>query len=155
MNNFYQKNKNFLYIAINSLIAMFFILDRILKNLAINLENKKNIFGEFFQFSFVSNKYIAFSIPISEKILFNLILFLLIIILFFLFFLFNKKKYLEFFGFLGILVGALSNFIDRLYYNFVIDYLDLKYFTVFNLADVLIFISAVYLLVYYYKQDKN
>ena len=37
-----------------------------------------------------------------------------------------------------IIFGAISNMLDRLKYGFVIDYLDLKYFTVFNMADVMI-----------------
>jgi lipoprotein signal peptidase len=38
----------------------------------------------------------------------------------------------------AIILGATSNLADRFQYGYVIDYFDLKYFTVFNLADVLI-----------------
>jgi signal peptidase II len=38
-------------------------------------------------------------------------------------------------------LGAFSNLYDRLHYGYVIDYFDLKYFTVFNLSDVMIIIG--------------
>ena len=45
-----------------------------------------------------------------------------------------------------IILGAAGNLFDRLKYGYVIDYLDLKYFTVFNLADAMIVAGAVLLL---------
>ena len=37
-----------------------------------------------------------------------------------------------------LLFGAISNIIDRIRLGFVIDYIDLKYFTIFNIADIMI-----------------
>ena len=42
-----------------------------------------------------------------------------------------------------IIFGAVSNLYDRLKYGFVIDYFDLKYFTIFNIADAMIFFGAL------------
>ena len=49
-----------------------------------------------------------------------------------------KKDYIKAWLLLAIIFGAISNLFDRIKYGYVIDYLDLKYFTVFNLADVMI-----------------
>ena len=43
------------------------------------------------------------------------------------------------------ILGASSNFYDRLKYGFVVDYLDLKYFTVFNVADAMISLSVLFM----------
>lgn len=46
-----------------------------------------------------------------------------------------------------ILGGALSNFVDRVLYGYVIDYIDLKVWPVFNLADTSICIGVGYILI--------
>lgn len=42
-----------------------------------------------------------------------------------------------------IISGALGNMIDRIYYGFVIDFLDFRVWPVFNLADMVISIGVV------------
>ncbi|PKM91212.1 hypothetical protein CVU82_04145 [Candidatus Falkowbacteria bacterium HGW-Falkowbacteria-1] len=155
MINFFKKNKQTYNIAIFLIIAIFFIIDRFLKNLAISSERGFSLLGNILKFNFVPNEYIAFSIPIHGTSLFYFLSLLLVLVLVYFFFLFIKKKWFEFLCFFGIFLGALSNFIDRILYSFVIDYFDLVYFTVFNVADVLIFFSSLFLLVFYLKEDKR
>lgn len=50
-------------------------------------------------------------------------------------------------AFVLILSGALSNIMDRLSFGCVIDFIDLKFWPVFNLADVFITIGAIIILV--------
>jgi hypothetical protein len=45
-----------------------------------------------------------------------------------------------------ILSGAISNIIDRLYFGCVIDFIDLQFWSVFNLADVYITTGAIILI---------
>lgn len=62
----------------------------------------------------------------------------------------KKKSHFRFsiplFSFLLITAGALSNILDRLHYGCVIDFIDLGFWPVFNLADVYITIGAGMLL---------
>lgn len=53
-----------------------------------------------------------------------------------------------------ILSGAVSNVIDRLYFGCIIDFIDLKIWPVFNLADGFIVIGAVLILIKILK-NKN
>lgn len=53
-----------------------------------------------------------------------------------------------------ILAGAISNVIDRLYFGCVIDFIDLKIWPVFNLADVFITFGAIFLLYSLLKKEK-
>ena len=53
----------------------------------------------------------------------------------------------------AIIMGAASNLFDRLKYGYVIDYLDLKYFTVFNLADAMIIFGVAILLISANKKE--
>lgn len=136
-------------IAITILIAIFFIGDRLLKSLALYLPDKSiSLIGDWLNFYFLPNYNIAFSLPIGGQILNILIALILIFILLLLIF-FSRKKTEIFiiYGLICLFLGAVSNFYDRLTHGYVIDYLSLKYFTIFNLADVLISIGAILLLI--------
>ena len=142
MNKLSINNKGWQNIAGLIVIAMFFIGDRFLKQLALEqgYGQSINILGDWLQFNFAPNPYIAFSIPFGG-ILVNIISgFLITFLTIALISLIIKKRLsaIEKFLIILIIIGAISNFIDRLLYGFVIDYLDLKYFTIFNLADMMI-----------------
>jgi signal peptidase II len=50
-------------------------------------------------------------------------------------------------GLIFILSGAISNIIDRLYFGCITDFIDLKFWPVFNLADSFIVIGAILILI--------
>jgi len=152
MINFFRKNKN---ITILLLLVMFFILDRYLKFLSINLEDDVVLIKNFLSFSFYKNKYIAFSLPLGGWFLGAILLVLILFIIIYLINLFNKKKWLEFYLWFAIFLGALSNIIDRVIFSYVVDYIDLRYFTVFNLADILIVIPCIVIIFLNFKSIKK
>ncbi|MFA4942051.1 MAG: signal peptidase II [Patescibacteria group bacterium] len=124
------------------LAAMFFVGDRALKSMAVSGDFKMpvNLLGSWFQFDFTPNYFIAFSLPWGGKsilILTGIIIFCLLFYILYLFFS-KKLKWRLFFPLMVLFLGALSNFIDRIQYGYVIDYFSCRYFTIFNLADVLI-----------------
>jgi signal peptidase II len=49
--------------------------------------------------------------------------------------------------------GAWSNFLDRLYWGRVIDYIDVRYFSIFNLADCAIVCGLIFLAWSIYRQE--
>jgi signal peptidase II len=129
-------------------LAVFFLfLDRFLKILALNnfFNSDFQLFGNIFKFSLQKNYNIAFSLPFHGLIL-NFIIELIILLLICIFLFLYKRKDFNSAGILILLIfGAGSNLYDRIRYDYVIDYFDLKYFTVFNVADILI-VSSVFLL---------
>ena len=138
-------------------MAMFFLTDRYLKFLAINLwpSYPRKIIGHFLTFNFVPNYHIAFSLPLGGVWLNILISIIILAVLYYLKINHQHLSKLEIISFTGILFGATGNLIDRLEYGYVIDYLDLKWFTIFNLADVLISLSTLALLIYLIKNSKE
>ncbi len=126
-------------IAIN-LAAIFFIgLDRLLKVFAFtNQTSEFNLFGEILKFNYKNNYYIAFSLPLGGWPIIILIVLIIMILISFGLFYFKKLQIGQAGALLFIIAGASSNLFDRIKYGFVIDYFDLKYFTVFNLADIMI-----------------
>ncbi len=145
-----QKNKYFRYIAITFLIAIFFSIDQFLKLFAWNLKEGQAIklINNIFSFHFAINPDMAFSIPFRGPLLNGLIVIIIILLLSYIIYLASKKNTLGWELFLWglILAGALSNISDRLIYGYVVDYLNLKYFTIFNLADIMISVGAAILI---------
>jgi signal peptidase II len=137
------------------ILAVFFVVaDRFLKFLCLQgyFNQPPPILGNFFSLEFVKNYYISFSIPLSGPILTAAIgLIILALLIYWLKILFSPNLQSSIFNLqvpLAILItGAILNFIDRIRYGFVIDYFNLKYFTVFNLADIMIVIGVIILII--------
>jgi len=128
------------------ILAIFFvILDRFFKILALNYyENiKLDLISDYFGFTLAKNYYIAFSLPLSGPILTVFIVVIILILLYFELTLIKKQEHIQAMCLTFVIFGAISNVIDRIKYGFVIDYLDLKYFTVFNIADSMIVVGVV------------
>lgn len=157
MNKFSQKAlKN---IAIVLIMAIFFIFDRYLKYLALQEFSTKKIeiIGSFLQFSLAKNYFIAFSLPLSGKLLNVLILLIIISLVSYIFYLIlnkNKQRHLIL-PLTLILFGAISNFTDRITFGYVVDYFNCRYFTVFNLADAMISFGAIYIIFISWKYNKK
>ncbi len=136
--------------------AMLFVLDRFLKLALENgyLSGPREIIGSFFRFNFTQNANIAFSLPFNQSLI---IIIDSIVILFLISYIVSavlsrKYKHFELIPLTFLSFGAISNLLDRLRFGYVVDYLDLKYFTVFNLADIMIVASICYLLI---RLNKN
>lgn len=127
--------------------GLFLFLDRIFKYQSIHAWSNKNLYNAFFGWFPSINKGIAFGlpIPIFLLIIFSLFLIIIVIIL-----LLKEKNYLLQIGLFFILIGALSNFFDRLVWQYTFDYF-LIITSIFNLADVLI-ISGTLVLITQYKK---
>jgi len=150
-----KKNDKILHFFI--FLVLIFILDRFLKFLAVNdyFVAPVKIMGNFFNLSFVENYNIAFSLPVEGAIL-NLVIALIMAgLLYNLIYLLKKRSYKNSFFLAFIVFGAISNLVDRLRFGFVIDYFDLRYFTVFNLADVMIVGGVTGLIYLAIKNDRH
>lgn len=149
MNKIISKNtwKN---VAIFLMIATFFIIDRYLKTHAPSLSASEPIklVNNFFSFSFTANYYMAFSLPVSGLLLNLAIVLVICILIYYIIFLIRNRENQKssIILLIIILLGAISNVTDRFIYGYVIDYLELRYFTVFNLADVMISFGALMLI---------
>jgi signal peptidase II len=92
---------------------------------------------------YICNPNIAFGLTIPENIFW---VFWIVAILIILFFTYKKLRSWEIFLWLAILAGAISNFIDRIFMGCVLDFIDLKIWPTFNLADCFIALGAVILI---------
>jgi len=133
--------------AICLAVVFFVALDRFLKVYALaNFVKAQNLLGEILQFNFKANYYIAFSLPLYGIWLNVVILLIVLLLIYYLARAWRGGQWKTAACLFAIIMGAASNLFDRLRYGYVIDYLDLKYFTVFNLADIMIIASVASLL---------
>ena len=127
-----------------------FVVDQILKNWAYHsLYGKPNffIFGDFFSLEFYQNRGIAFGISLLPAVFY----FLAFLIFSFLIAaglrFWRQKKLFALCGISLVTLGAASNLIDRLRFGYAIDYFNLFFWPVFNLADLMILSGAAILIV--------
>ncbi len=98
--------------------------------------------SKYFSNEKVCNPKIAWGIPIAPAIFY--FIWTTIIAVLILIFLKTKKYYQKIF-LIFIFTGALSNMIDRIRFGCVVDYIDLKIFPIFNLADTYITVGILIL----------
>jgi len=116
-------------------VVCLFMIDRVLKIISLSGVKRELVNGLWFILSQNSNA--AFSLKLN----FNLVVLSATVITLAIFWLYRslrQQKIIEAIAITALILGALSNFYDRILYGVVIDYFDLRYFTIFNVADVLI-----------------
>ncbi len=133
------------------------IIDILTKTLAnIYLIKKINILWDYIYLQFILNPWIAFWIEIYPTIL-KVITISLIILIFY----YYKKERKELksnklidISFWLILSWAIWNAIERIFNSNVIDFIWIKYFSVFNFADTFITTGAIIYMYVLYKNKK-
>ncbi len=137
-----------------------FIIDRIIKIFISNnfkLNYNYEIIDNFFFITHCHNKGAAFSI-LNNNVL--LLIAITIIVLFFILKFIKSKQMnkIQSISYGILLGGIISNLIDRIFYGYVIDYLDFIIFkidfAIFNFADVCIILGAI-LIIMFDKGEKN
>ena len=135
--------------AINFFTLLFFVIDRVLKIIfaKFSASGEFFIFGDWFRLKLSLNPGIAFGLPLNFYLILVFYILVLAGLIWFLIVYYQKKNYFYIFFLSLIVVGAFSNFLDRLYGGQVIDYIDLKYYSVFNLADTMIVFGVIGILI--------
>jgi signal peptidase II len=130
-------------------VSVIFFLDRftkiyIIKNFLLN-QTAPLIKGILY-FTLVHNRGAAFGILKNQLPVF-IFTAVVTVILIYLNLKKNKKKTLSLYNFSLslILAGALGNLVDRLIFGYVIDFIDLRFWPVFNIADSAITVGAILL----------
>lgn len=141
---------------VSAMLCVWF--DRFLKNLALK-GTDVTLFdgvGSTVTFSYHLNQYIAFSIPIPQTIIQIFVMIVLVILAFLYYRSIFFKHLVSTVTIFWIIVGAMSNLVDRYQYNGVIDYLAIMVgpinFPIFNVADVMIVLGVLIWLINDWRQ---
>lgn len=130
----------------------FFVLDQVSKYFAKSyLEQPVNIVENIFKFEYAENTGIAFSLPVPYIVIIisNILLIGLLIYL--------AGKELNLSNKIAkiatslLIAGGVGNLIDRILHGFVIDFISVWKYPLFNLADMYIITAVLLLIVFYGK----
>ncbi|MEO8065877.1 MAG: signal peptidase II [Candidatus Doudnabacteria bacterium] len=117
--------------------------------------SSRDFFVGFIHVHLVKNYGLGFSLNFG--VLTNLIL-ITAALIFFIYYFFSHRGQLSWWGnivFILILSGAISNIIDRLYFGYVRDFLDVGLGFTFNLADAMVVMGLIIILFTQYINDDN
>jgi signal peptidase II len=134
------------------------ILDQILKHVFIlKLSNGRYIDCGICDMRLVHNTGTAFGLFAGNNSVFIYISLIAIILILVLIFKTPSKNLLTRSAYLMILAGAASNLIDRLRVGYVIDFIDFRFWPVFNLADTSITcgIILLFVMIFSHHQKEN
>lgn len=143
------------------LIIGLIIIDIVSKMLIKGFLNKESIviIKNFFSITYVKNTGAAWSM-FNDKPVF-LIIISGIIIIGIIYYIWKNKPRDKWEKLLYSLViaGAMGNFINRLFFGYVIDFIDIDIFgydyPIFNIADIYVVLGILGLIIYTWKVDKN
>lgn len=127
-----------------ALLVVLFILDRTVKNIV--WFSLQSVSGGFLHPLLNTNVAFSFAIPGLDAFALNAVL--TVIVSLFCIFLMRlyRGRSADFVWWGLIMIGALSNLLDRYTLGGVLDYIDFGWFPVFNLSDSYITIGVLYLL---------
>ncbi len=162
-----RNDKRYVFLIIISLICI--VLDQITKIMVVNtipLYHEIVVIPSFFSLVHIQNFGAAFGFLNNPETDWQFWFFTVITIIMLAFILnivrtssYNKSL---FFGLALILGGAIGNFIDRVFYRYVVDFLDFYignwHWPVFNVADICICVGTFLVVIVYYfeaKQEKK
>lgn len=136
-----------------------FVIDQIIKSLSLVYLINIPIIPNILSLTYAKNYGIAFSMLREKRIIIIAISILLISFLIYVlkkdYISKNKDTCLVNIAF-GILFGGiLGNLFDRIVRGFVIDYINVSFFSIFNLADIAITFGVVLLIIDNIKESKN
>ncbi|MBD3259610.1 signal peptidase II [Candidatus Woesearchaeota archaeon] len=130
--------------------VMIIAVDQMFKFLTSRLEQSIPIIKDVLHITFVQNLGAGFG-TLQGKWWFLVVISLIAFAVTFYYFLKTRKFFLEII--LAILLGGiLGNLIDRIVFGFVRDFIDFRIWPVFNIADIVITISILLLIFYFWKE---
>lgn len=145
--------------VLNWTAVFLFLTDRLLKWLALSgVIWDNSLAGRIFSFSLDKNENMAFSLPFSGWWL-NMFIMLILVLILIAIFKFKKRNAWTFTALWFVLMGGISNFIDRIIHGGVVDYISFLNLTVFNLADLMVTLGIFCLIfrpaVFFDNSSKN
>jgi signal peptidase II len=155
-----KRKKEMFYLKITSVILCLVAIDRYIQHVIVVYVKPKfdvQLVKNVLHLTYIKNEGIAFGLLKNRKeFLWYLPLIVLLICGYLLYARVVDNK-ISMIGIIFILAGGLGNVIDRVFYGYVVDYVNLKFinFPIFNFADVCVFVGSILLICVYYIQSRR
>ena len=146
-------NKKYFLIFSTAVIAV--ILDQFTKFLVrrnFQLNDSFAVINKFLYLTYVTNTGTAFGLFKGVNAVFVFISFAVLIFIFYFMMQIQENDRLMQLSLGLLLAGTLGNLIDRLAYGHVIDFIDFRFWPVFNVADSAVSVSIIILIILLWKK---
>ena len=127
------------------------LVDQLTKLALYTADINQSLIGDFIRLKLERNTGIAFSIPLPQWFLLAIIPIFILALAIFLVSHLALARWPVTLLYSLFLAGAIGNWLDRVNYGFVIDFIQIGQFPVFNLADSFLTISIFLIIVFYDK----
>lgn len=142
-------------ILVGIVLVVSIVSDQLTKLWAINVlkdGSSIKIIGDFLRFTYAENRGAAFSILQNQRTFFIITTTIMLIVLAYIYF---KTKNITKISKLSIGMiagGAIGNFIDRVRFGFVVDFIDVRFgsfynFPIFNIADSFVVCGTILMII--------
>ena len=158
-----SKSKGLFFFLDILFFILLVILDQITKNLAVvYLKDKPAyvIWDGVFELHYLENSGAAFGMLQNQKLLFVTIAAVILLVIGYILIKLPRNRHYAMLEVLLVLIasGAVGNMIDRVQFNFVVDFFYFKLidFPIFNVADIYVSVSCVLLavlVIFFYKDE--
>ena len=141
----------------NLLVLAGFVADRVIKYLMIQKfpDREFLLLGNWLKLKLAYNTGVAFGVPLNSYLILAAYLAILLAMVILISICYRRRQLSSAIVFSFIFVGGFSNLIDRLKFGQVIDYFDLRYYSVFNLADAMIVVGVLVVIALNWKKKKE
>lgn len=143
------------------LSAVFVIIDQLIKVVVVDHlkpVGTVTLIPNILNLTFVQNPGAAFGMLKNQIWLLVAITVLVSAVIIFLLFAYQDHTFFSYAASVLIIAGGLGNMIDRVYYNYVVDYISFSFFPpVFNFADCCVTIGCVFLIIHiiFFAESRN
>ena len=128
------------------IIILGIIIDQLTKLLVVaNLpfNSTVSVLGDFFGLRYIHNQGAAWSLLEEHPMLLVVLSLVILIVVIVLLYKTPKEQKLLRAGFALVIAGALGNLIDRIRLGYVVDFLRLPHWPIFNIADCLLVVGVI------------
>lgn len=142
-------------ILVGIIFAASIILDQLTKLWAIKVlkdGGSIKIIGDFLRFTYAENRGAAFSILQDQRVFFIIVTIIMLVVLAYIYFKTKNITKLSKLAIGMIAGGAIGNFIDRVRFGFVVDFIDVRFgsfynFPIFNIADSFVVCGTILMII--------
>lgn len=136
-------------------LLLLYLFDRMSKLLILFIQPDITIIEAVLRIRLVFNEQIVFFIDAVSSIDILIGLFVLCLLFMYIAFTLHELRGIELFLFMTVAIGAWSNISDRIWYGGVIDFIEVPFWSVFNIADIYIVIGAIILFLFQFSNSNQ
>lgn len=135
-----------------ALVSFLIAIDQLTKLFIQYRLNEDIIINDWLTITYVKNYGVSFSMLEGRNLIIAAVTILAIVLIFILLKYYKNNK-IYVYPLLLMLAGTIGNLIDRVYLGYVVDFISVRDFPIFNMADIYLTMGAFFLIIVLVKEE--